>query len=126
MRKLLNTVYVATEDAFLRRDGLKVVEVECVEKLRVPLHLLSGVAVFGQVSLSPALMGSLAEAGVVTAFFGMNVRFLARGRAGFGQCSAAARAISRAGRRSRLHPHRLRLRRRQDAEPGSGAAACTT
>jgi CRISPR-associated protein Cas1 len=36
------------------------------------------VAVFGQVSLSPALMGSLAEAGVVTAFFGMNGRFLAR------------------------------------------------
>lgn len=79
MRKLLNTLYVATEGAYLRRDGLNVVvEVERVEKLRVPLHLLSGVAVFGQVSLSPALMGSLAEAGVVTAFFGMNGRFLAR------------------------------------------------
>lgn len=79
MRKLLNTLYVATEGAYLRRDGLNVVvEVERVEKLRVPLHLLGGVAVFGQVSLSPALMGSLAEAGVVTAFFGMNGRFLAR------------------------------------------------
>ena len=44
----------------------------------MPLHLLGGVAVFGQVSLSPALMGSLAEAGIVTAFFGMNGRFLAR------------------------------------------------
>jgi CRISP-associated protein Cas1 len=79
MRKLLNTLYVSTEGAYLRRDGLNVVvEVERVEKLRVPLHLLGGVAVFGQVSLSPALMGSLAEAGVVTAFFGMNGRFLAR------------------------------------------------
>jgi CRISPR-associated endonuclease Cas1 len=79
MRKLLNTLFVATEGAYLRRDGLNVVvEVERVEKLRVPLHLLSGVAVFGQVSLSPALMGSLAETGVVTAFFGMNGRFLAR------------------------------------------------
>lgn len=79
MRKLLNTLYVQTEGAYVRRDGLNVVvEVGHTEKLRVPLHLLGGVAVFGQVSLSPALMGSLAEAGIVTAFFGMNGRFLAR------------------------------------------------
>ena len=79
MRKLLNTLYVQTEGAYLRRDGLNVVvEVERTERLRVPLHLLGGVAVFGQVSVSPALMGGLAEAGVVTAFFGMNGRFLAR------------------------------------------------
>jgi CRISPR-associated protein Cas1 len=79
MRKLLNTLYVSTEGAYLHRDGLNVVvEVERVEKLRVPLHLLGGVAVFGQVSLSPALMGSLAEAGVVTAFFSTHGRFLAR------------------------------------------------
>ena len=79
MRKLLNTLYVSTEGAYLRRDGLNVVvEIERIEKLRVPLHLLGGVAVFGQVSLSPALMGSLAQAGVVTSFYGMNGRFLAR------------------------------------------------
>jgi CRISPR-associated protein Cas1 len=79
MRKLLNTLYVSTDGAYLRRDGLNVVvEVERAEKLRVPLHLLGGVAVFGHVSLSPALMGSLAEAGIVTSFFGMNGRFLAR------------------------------------------------
>lgn len=79
MRKLLNTLYVSTEGAYLRRDGLNVVvEVERTERLRVPLHLLGGVAVFGQVTLSPALMGALAEAGVVTTFFGMNGRFLAR------------------------------------------------
>jgi CRISPR-associated protein Cas1 len=79
MRRLLNTLYVSTEGAYLRRDGLNVVvEVERAEKLRVPMHLLGGVAVFGQVSLSPALMGGLAEAGVVVAFYGMNGRFLAR------------------------------------------------
>jgi CRISP-associated protein Cas1 len=55
MRKLLNTLYVSTEGAYLRRNGLNVVvEVERVEKLRVPLHLLGGVAVFGQASLSAA------------------------------------------------------------------------
>ncbi len=79
MRKLLNTLYVQTEGAYLRRDGLNVVvEIDRAETLRVPLHLLGAVAVFGQVSLSPALMGSLAEAGIVTAFFGMNGRFVAR------------------------------------------------
>jgi CRISP-associated protein Cas1 len=79
MRRLLNTLYVTLDGAYVHKDGLNVVvTVEDEEKLRVPLHLLGSVAVFGRVSLSPALMGALAEAGVVCAFFGMNGRFLAR------------------------------------------------
>lgn len=79
MRRLLNTLYVTLDGAYLRKDGLNVVvELDGVEKLRVPVHLLGGLAAFGRVSLSPALMGSLAEAGVVTAFFSPNGRFLAR------------------------------------------------
>lgn len=79
MRRLLNTLYVTLDGAYLRKDGLNVVvEVEGAEKLRVPLHLLGSVAVFGRVSLSPSLMGALAEAGVVSAFFSPNGRFLAR------------------------------------------------
>ena len=79
MRRLLNTLYVTTDGAYLRKDGLNVVvEVEGVERLRVPVHLLGSVAVFGHVSLSPALMGGLVEAGVCCAFFGRNGRFLAR------------------------------------------------
>lgn len=79
MRRLLNTLYVTLDGAYVRKDGLNVVvELDGVEKLRVPVHLLGSVAAFGRVSLSPALMGSLAEAGVVCAFFGMNGRFLAR------------------------------------------------
>lgn len=79
MRRLLNTLYVTTEGAYVRKDGQNVVvEVEGAERLRVPVHLLGGVAAFGRVSLSPALMGALAEAGVCTAFFGVNGRFLAR------------------------------------------------
>lgn len=79
MRRLLNTLYVTIDGAYLRKDGLNVVvEVEGVEKLRVPVHLLGSLAMFGRVSLSPALMGSLAEAGVVSTFFSPNGRFLAR------------------------------------------------
>jgi CRISPR-associated protein Cas1 len=79
VRRLLNTLYVTLDGAYVHKDGLNVVvELEGAEKMRVPMHLLGSVAVFGRVSLSPALMGALAEAGVVCAFFGMNGRFLAR------------------------------------------------
>lgn len=79
MRRLLNTLYVTTEGAYLRKDGANVVvEVEHAERLRVPMHLLGTVAAFGHVLLSPALLGALAEAGVSTAYFDMNGRFLAR------------------------------------------------
>ena len=79
MRQLLNTLYVTLDGAYVRKDGLNVVvELDGVEKRRVPVHLLGSVVVFGRVSLSPALMGSLAEAGVTCAFFSMNGRFLAR------------------------------------------------
>lgn len=79
MRRLLNTLYVTLDGAYLRKDGLNVVvELEGEEKLRVPIHMLGSVAAFGRVSLSPRLMGALAEAGVTCAFFGMNGRFLAR------------------------------------------------
>jgi CRISPR-associated protein Cas1 len=79
MRRLLNTLYVTTEGAYLRKDGQNVVvEVNGAERLRVPVHLLGGVVMFGRVSLSPALMGALTEASVCTAFFDVNGRFLAR------------------------------------------------
>ena len=40
MKKLLNTVYVTTEGAALRKDGENLVaEVEGEVKARVPLHL---------------------------------------------------------------------------------------
>lgn len=79
MRRLLNTLYVTTEGAYVRKDGQNVVvEVDGAERMRVPVHLLGAVAAFGRVSLSPSLMGALAEAGVCASFFGMNGRFLAR------------------------------------------------
>lgn len=79
MRRLLNTLYVTTDGAYVRKDGQNVVvEVDGAERLRVPVHLLGAVAAFGHVSLSPPLLGALAAAGVCTAFFGPNGRFLAR------------------------------------------------
>lgn len=79
MRRLLNTLYVSTEGAYVRKDGENaVVEIEGQEKLRAPLHLLGGVICFGRAAMSPALMGACAERGVTAAFFTENGKFLAR------------------------------------------------
>ncbi len=79
MRHLLNTLYVSTEGAYVRKNGENVVvEIDGQEKLRAPLHLLGGVICFGRANMSPALMGACAERGVTAAFFTENGRFLAR------------------------------------------------
>lgn len=79
MKKLLNTVYVTTEGASLRKDGENLVaEVEGEVKARVPLHMLSSVVVFGPILLSPALIGACAGAGITIAVLERNGRFTAR------------------------------------------------
>ena len=79
MRRLLNTIYVTTEGAFLRKDGQNlVVEVEGAERGRVPLHLLEGVVSFGRVGASPAVMAACAEAGIALSLLEPHGRFLAR------------------------------------------------
>ena len=55
MKRLLNTIYVTSEAAWLRKDGANlVVEVEGLEQGRVPLHLLEGVVSFARPGASPA------------------------------------------------------------------------
>ncbi len=52
--------------------------VEQETKLRVPIHTLSAIVCFGQVSCSPFLMGMCGESGVALAFLSEHGRFLAR------------------------------------------------
>lgn len=79
MKKLLNTVYVTSEGAALRKDGENLVaDVEGAERSRVPLHMLSAVVVFGAIHVSPPLMGALAAAGITLTFLDRNGRFQAR------------------------------------------------
>lgn len=79
MRRLLNTVYVTTEDAWLRKDGENlVVLVEDTETGRVPLHMLEGLVAFTRLGCSPALMHACAERGIALSFLDPNGRFLAR------------------------------------------------
>ncbi len=79
MKKLLNTLYVTSEGAWLRKDGANVVvRVEGEERGRAPLHLLGAIVCFGQVGVSPQLMHAAAETGISITFLGWSGRFLAR------------------------------------------------
>ncbi len=75
----LNTLYVMTRGATLRRDHLTVsVLVERKVKLAVPIHQLESIAVFGGVHVTPALMALCATRGVAIAFMSEAGRLLSR------------------------------------------------
>ena len=85
MRKLLNTLFVTTEDAYLSLEGENVlVNREKQVIARFPLHNLSGILSFSYAGASPALMGACAERDIDLAFCTPRGRFLARttGRSG--------------------------------------------
>ncbi|EJW11009.1 CRISPR-associated protein Cas1 [Rhodovulum sp. PH10] len=79
MRKLLNTLYVTTEGAGLRKDGENVVaEIDGEERARMPLHRIGSVVVVGAVYVSPPLIGALARAGIALVLLDRQGRFEAR------------------------------------------------
>jgi CRISP-associated protein Cas1 len=79
VKQLLNTLYVTTQGAYLARDGETVsVKVEQEVRLRIPIHTLSGIVCFGQVSCSPFVLGLCGERGVAVSFLTEHGRFLAR------------------------------------------------
>lgn len=79
MKKLLNTLYINSEDKYLTLDGENVVIKEShVEIGRVPLHNLEAIVTCGYVGVSPALMGACAERNVMISFMTPYGRFLAR------------------------------------------------
>lgn len=76
---LLNTLYVNTQDSYLRLDNdtLRVL-VDDETRLRVPLHHLQSVVCFGRVGVSLPLMHRLAEEGMALVLLDENGRFKAR------------------------------------------------
>lgn len=79
MKKLLNTLYITTPEAYLSLDGENVVVLkEDKEMGRIPLHNLEGIISFGYTGASPALMGACTKRNVYLAFMTQNGKFLAR------------------------------------------------
>ncbi len=79
MKKLLNTLFVTTQGAYLSKDGeTVVVKIDGEVALRLPVHTLGGIVCFGQVSCSPYLMGFCAENQVAISFLTEHGSFLAK------------------------------------------------
>ena len=79
MRKLLNTLFITTENAFLSLSG----ETVCVEinKKKVgqfPLHTLESIVCFTYNGATPAFMGACAKRGIHLAFYSPYGKFLCR------------------------------------------------
>ena len=79
MRKLLNTLYVTSENSYLALDGENVVVFDGQAEIgRLPLHNLDGIVSFGYRGTSPALMGACVERNVSLCYLTPQGKFLAR------------------------------------------------
>ena len=79
MKKLLNTLYVTSENSYLALDGENIVIYDDKKELgRVPLHNLEGIVSFGYRGTSPALMGACAERNISLCYMTPQGKFLAR------------------------------------------------
>lgn len=79
MKKHLNTLFVTTQGAYLAKENeTVVVKVEKEIRLRLPILTLDSIVCFGNVGVSPFLMGFCAERDVTISFLTEYGRFLAR------------------------------------------------
>lgn len=79
MRKLLNTLYITQEKAYLSLDGENLVcLLEDNEKLRMPFDNVESIVCFNYLGCSPALMGKCVEKLIPISFLSPHGRFLAR------------------------------------------------
>lgn len=79
MKKMLNCLYITRQESYLHKDRETIVIKQGDEKLgQFPSLTIGGILCFGQVSVSPFLMGYCAEQGIGLTFFTEYGRFLAR------------------------------------------------
>lgn len=79
MRKLLNTLYVTSENSYLTLDGENIFVYEEKQEIgRLPLHNLEGIVSFGYRGTSPALMGACADRNISLCYMTPQGKFLAR------------------------------------------------
>jgi len=79
MKKLLNTLYMTSENGYLGLDGETIVVYD-EEKVvgKIPLHNLEGIVSFGYRGTSPALMGACADRNISLCYLTPQGKFLAR------------------------------------------------
>lgn len=79
MKKLLNSLYILDETAYLSLDGENIVcKSDEKEKFRLPFANIEDIYCFSYVGCSPALMGKCADMGINISFISPSGKFLAR------------------------------------------------
>ncbi len=79
MKRHLNTLYITSPDAYIRKEGMTfVVEVDDKKALQAPVHTIENIVCFGFKPITPALMAFCAENNIGVSYLSMNGRFLAR------------------------------------------------
>lgn len=79
MKKLLNTLYVMSENGYLGLDGETIVIYDGEKEVgKVLLHNLEGIVSFGYRGTSPALMGACADRNISLCYLTPQGKFLAR------------------------------------------------
>lgn len=79
MRKLLNTIYVTNELAYLTLDGENLVcKIDSEIKLRIPFENIENIVCFNYVGCSPALMGKCVSKTIPINFISPQGKFLAK------------------------------------------------
>lgn len=79
MRKLLNTIYITNEQAYLSIDGENLVcKIDGTTKLRIPFDNVENIVCFNYMGCSPALMGKCVEKTIPINFVSPQGKFLAK------------------------------------------------
>lgn len=79
MKKLLNTLYITRQESYLHKERETIVIKQGNDKLaQFPALTIGNILCFGQVSVSPFLMGYCGEQGIGLAFYSEYGRYLAR------------------------------------------------
>ena len=78
MKRLFNTLYITTQEAYLARERETVAIYIGDEKKRFPFHNLEGIVCFGNIRLSPFLIGACGEKGIAISYLSEYGKFLGR------------------------------------------------
>ncbi len=78
MKTHLNTLFITTQGAYLRKQGdAVVVRIEKKDRFRVPMINVGSIVTFGRVGLSPYLLGACGEKGISVTLMSEHGRFMA-------------------------------------------------
>lgn len=79
MRKLLNTLYVTTPEAYISKDGQNIViSVKQEELFRIPSINVESIITFGYMGVSPGVMKLCSDSGISITFLSPNGRYISR------------------------------------------------